>query len=81
MIDDKSKRDTALAIDACWVILDGRDTVRDMAEILVTAEHTVAALLLLLMHDPLKAEAMLREALAPGIENRILVYASQEPKP
>jgi len=67
----QEQRDTALAIAACKTIIDGRDPERDMAGILVTAEHAIAALLLMLMRDPRKAAAMLNEGLCPGVESRL----------
>ena len=81
MSDRQAKHDSLLAAEACRTILDGRDPQRDMSEILVTAEHTIAALLLLLMRDPRKAAAMLNEGLAPGVENRLALFASKEPTP
>ena len=48
MSDRQAKHDSLLTADdcrvmeACRTILDGRDPQRDMSEILVTAEHTIA---------------------------------------
>lgn len=72
------KKDTQLAIAATKIILDGRDPVANQSEILVTAEHAVATILLILFgRDPAKAAAMLNEGLVPGIESRLSLYISR----
>lgn len=73
-----NERDTEISKRACSVILDLRDAERDMAEILVTAEHVIATLLLFLMRDPAKAAAMLNEGFVPGVEERLSLFASKQ---
>jgi hypothetical protein len=63
---------------AAKAIVDGRDLVHDQARILVTLDHVVTLLLIILMRDPRKAAAMLNEGLVPGIEERLTLYAAKE---
>ena len=44
---------------------------------MVTLEHTIATVLLVLYGTPEKAAAMLNEALVPGIEVRLSLYAAK----
>lgn len=67
----KPELDTQRATSAARVILDGRDPQRDCSEILVTLEHTVATVLLVLFPDPSMAARMLNEGLLQGIEARL----------
>lgn len=69
--------ETLRASRAAKEVIDGRDPHRQQSEILVTVEHTVAALLLACMGDARKAAAMLNEGLVPGIEQRLSFYAAK----
>lgn len=73
----RNQQDTLCAIQAVKAIIDGRDPVAKQSEILVTAEHAVASLLLMLMGDPRKAAAMLNEGLVQGVEERLSLFASK----
>ncbi len=74
-MSDAPAHDTRRATAAAGVILDGRDPQADFAAILVTLEHTIAAMLLVLMRgDPRKAAALLNEGLTPGVEERLAYY-------
>ena len=73
--------DTRRAQEAVRAILDGRDTAHDWSSILVTAEHTIASLLLLLMRDPRMAAKMLNEGLSPGVESRLSLYQARGKQP
>lgn len=74
----ENMKDTSRAIEACKVIIDGRDPSKDYSSILVTAEHAIAALLLAVMNrDPRKAAAMLNEALIQGVEERLALFATR----
>lgn len=71
-------KDSARALAAAKAILDGRDPVDKQSQILVTAEHAFATVLLACMGgDSRKAAAMLNEGLLPGIEERLAYYASK----
>ena len=70
----EAQKDTIRAIAACRAVLDGRDPKDSASSILVTAEHAIASLLIILMRDPRKASAMLNEGLVPGIEERLSRY-------
>lgn len=72
------QKDTQRALAACKQIIDGRDVKADYGSILVTAEHTIAALLLAIMGDPRKAAAMLNEGLLAGVEDRLALYTSRK---
>jgi hypothetical protein len=73
------ERDTIRAKAAILCVLDQRDIHGDMGSILVTLEHTVAALLVSIYPDePHKAAQMLNYALLQGIEDRISLYASRK---
>ncbi len=74
----EAQLDTMRAIAAVNEILDGRDPKSDYAAIPVTAEHTIAALLLMLMGDPRKAASMLNEGLLQGVEDRLSLYLSRK---
>lgn len=73
----EAAKDTQRAIAACKKILDGRDPQKDYAKVLVTTEHTIAALLITIMGDPRKAAAMLNEGLLQGVESRLALYRSK----
>lgn len=66
----EARKDTERAQAAVRAIVADRGFA-DAAAIMVTAEHAVAALLLVLYGTPERAAAMLNEALVPGIEERI----------
>jgi hypothetical protein len=70
----ENKLDTVRATNAARAIVDGRHPDRFAAEIMVTLEHTVAAVLLLIDRDPHKAAAMLNEGLVQGVEARLADY-------
>ena len=74
----EASEDTLRAVAACKSIFDGRHPQRDMASVLVTAEHAIAALLLAMYPgDPATAARMLNEGLVEGIERRLSLYASK----
>lgn len=70
--------DAERARAASKALIDGRDLVHDQARILVTLDHMVALILIVLMRDPRKAAAMLNEGLVPGVEERLSLYAARE---
>ena len=71
-------RDTQLAFDAAKLILDGRDPVKDRAQVLITLDHTIATLLLVAMdRDPRAAVQMFNEGTVPHVEERIMLFASK----
>ena len=71
-------RDSRLAIEAAMLILDGRDPVKDRAQVLITLDHTIATLLLVAMdRDPEKAMQMFNEGTVPHVEERIMLFASK----
>ena len=69
--------DVARAIAAAREIIDGRDLQANFADILVTAEHAIATLLVALIGDERKAANMLNEGLVPGIEELLAFHASR----
>jgi hypothetical protein len=74
----QASRDSRLALKAAKLILDGRDPVKDRAQVLVTLDHTIATLLLVAMdHDPKKAVQMFNEGTVPHVEERIMLFASK----
>lgn len=80
IIDDdrpESKKDVDRARLAGNAIVDERPTGTEATAIMVTLEHTVAAVLLALYDDPRKAAGMLNEALAPGVERRLMDYLNK----
>ncbi len=71
-------RDSQLAFEAAKLILDGRDPVKDRAQVLITLDHTIATILLAAMdRDPKKAVQMLNEGTVPHVEERIMLFASK----
>lgn len=71
-------RDSHLALEAAKLILDGRDPVKDRAQVLITLDHTIATLLLVAMErDPQKAVQMFNEGTVPHVEERIMLFASK----
>lgn len=75
-------KDTTRAMAAAKAIFDGRDPVSEFSKILVTTEHTIAAVLLAVMGgDARKAAGVLNERLVQGVEERIALYASKEQQP
>lgn len=73
----EAQKDTGRATRAARMIVDERTIGTEAASIMVTLEHTVAAVLLALYDDPRKAAGMLNEALAPGIERRLMDYLNK----
>ena len=73
----EAEKDTLRSLAAAKKIIDGRNLGTDYATIMVTLEHMVSVLLLILMNDPRKAAAMLNETLVPGIEYRLALAASR----
>lgn len=73
----RNEKDTMCALEAVKAIIDGRNINTHQSEILVTAEHAIASLLLLLMGDPRKAAGMLNEGLIQGVEDRLSLFASK----
>lgn len=69
--------DTVRAIAAAKAIIDSRDPIAKQAQILVTAEHAIAAVLLTVMGDARLAAGMLNNGLVPGVEERLAYYASK----
>lgn len=77
-MDDAMNPDTARAIAAAKLIVDGRTSTAEMPAIMVTLEHVVATILLMAMHkDHRLAAAFLNEALVPGIEARLALGESR----
>lgn len=75
----QSTRDSQIAIEAAKTILDGRDPVKDRAQVLITLDHTIATLLLVAMdRDPKKAVQMFNEGTVPHVEERIMLFASKK---
>lgn len=71
-------KDTQRALLAAKAIIDNRDPSDKRSAILVTAEHAVASLLLVLFDgNPRLAASMLNEGLVPGIEDRLAYHASK----
>lgn len=77
----EAQKDTQRALAAVKAILDDRDPGGDAASIMVTVEHAFAAVLLALYKEPRLAAAMLNEALLPGVESRLSLYASKTISP
>ena len=75
---NEPRKDSMRAVAAAKEVLDGRDPITDMGKVMVTLEHTVAAVLLMVMkQDPRKAAGMLNEGLVEGVEKRLGLYASK----
>jgi hypothetical protein len=72
----EAKRDTQRALKAAQEVLDGRG-MDDAAAVMVTLEHAVATLLMVLYRDHAFAASMLNESLVPGIEARIALHQSR----
>ncbi len=78
MTNDDHKKDTQRALSACKAIVDGRDPARHSSDILVTAEHTFAVVLLAACGGNARlAAAMLNEGLVHGIEERLSIWQSK----
>lgn len=73
----EAQKDTGRAQRAGRMIVDERAIETEAAAIMVTLEHTIAAVLLALYDDPRKAAGMLNEALAPGVETRLAGYGTK----
>ncbi len=74
----QASKDTARAIAAAKVILDGRDPIQDRSQVLVTLDHLIALVLLVAMdNNPRAAAAMLNEGVIPHVEERIALFASK----
>lgn len=68
-----AQMDTERAKAAVKAIIGDR-AFEDSAAIMVTAEHAIATLLIVLYRDPAMAAAMLNEALVPRVEERIALF-------
>jgi hypothetical protein len=73
----EAQKDTKRAIAAMTEILDGRDPRTQDSTIMVTVEHAVTAILLVMFPDAKIAAGMLNEGLVPGVEARLARYASE----
>lgn len=70
--------DVRRSIEAARVVLDGRDPVKDMAEVMITLEHMVATLLLAATNrESRRAAQLLNEGLVPRVEFRISLNAQK----
>lgn len=68
----EAEKDTERARQAVLQILDSRCPIEHIESVMVTLEHVVAVILLMVMHnDPRMAESMLLEGLAPGVAARL----------
>lgn len=76
----EAQKDTRRAIDAMTRLLDGRDPRTQDSSIMVTLEHAVTAILLVMFLDPKLAAGMLNEGLVPGVEARLAKYSSEVKK-
>ncbi|TNE43417.1 MAG: hypothetical protein EP341_11385 [Sphingomonadales bacterium] len=75
----EASRDSQRAIEAAKLILDGRDPVKDRAQVLITLDHTIALLVLVAMeNDPRKAVQMFNEGTVPHVEERIMLFANKQ---
>lgn len=73
-----AKKDSARAIAAAKIIVDDRHPLTDRADILVTLDHVIAAILVVAMEgDTKNAIAMLHEGVVPHVEERIMLYAAR----
>jgi hypothetical protein len=73
--------DSQRAMQAAQVILDGRDPVKDRPPVLITLDHTIALILLAAMdRNPKKAVQMFNEGTVPHVEERIMLFASKQPR-
>ncbi len=78
MTQRKMSSETERSLRASQAIFDGRPVTKDsMAQIMVTLESTVATVLLALFRDQRFAAAMLREALAPAVEERLALHEAR----
>jgi capsid protein len=68
-------KDTKRTVAAARAIIDNRVHA---ASVMVTLEHTVAAVLLTLYPDPHVAAGMLNEALVQGVEQRLAGYGAKK---
>lgn len=69
---NEAQKDTQRAFDAARALLDGRDPIADRGAVMVSLEHLVSTMLLMVMdRDPKKAAAMLNEGLVQGVEGRL----------
>lgn len=74
-------KDSDRAFAAAKNIMDGRDPKKDTASILITLDHTIASVLLLVMdHDARKAAAMFNEGTVQHVEERLALYAARQNK-
>ena len=79
-----SDADTIRCLEASKAIIDNRFTSVagrrpdfKAAEIMVTLEQVITTVLLALYDDPKMAARMLNEALVPGVEERLALYAKR----
>ena len=77
----EAAKDTSRALAAAKAIIDGRDPKADCSSILVTTEHCIATLLIVLMGDPRKAATMMNKGLVQGVESRLALYTSKRTAP
>ena len=76
---DEPRKDTLRAKEAAAALIDGRDPIADRGKIMVTLEHLVSTVLLVVMdRDPEKATGMLNEGLVQGVEWRLALYNSRK---
>lgn len=78
----EAQKDTQRALSAARALIDGRDPLKDSSAILVSLDHLVATVLLVVMdQDARRALGMLHEGLVPGVEERIALHASKHRQP
>lgn len=76
---NEPRKDSMRANAAAKEILDGRDPIADRGAVMVTLEHLVSTVLLVVMdRDPKKAAGMLNEGLLEGVESRLALYQSRK---
>lgn len=75
----ESQKDTRRAFNAAKAILDERDPAREFAKILITLDHTIAAVLLMSQdRDVNDALAILHEGIVPQVEERLMLFALKQ---
>ena len=74
----ETSSDTRLAVEAAKILLDGRDPTADRTKVLITLEHLVSLVLLIVTPNAKTAVRMLNEALVQGVENRIALHESKK---
>ena len=71
----ENQKDTERSVTAARLIIDSRV---NGPSVMVTLEHTIAAVLLMFYPDPRTAASMLNEALMPGVEQRLAYYGAKK---